>query len=83
MNSTPHRTSLSEEQHSQQSFKQQRHQPTSNIKELHLKLHLMKVVYLQSVSIKVHTICNRDLIVGISMKQVVIRLCLMEAMRSI
>jgi hypothetical protein len=29
LNNTPHRASLSEEQHSQQSFKQQRRQPTS------------------------------------------------------
>jgi hypothetical protein len=35
--------------------------PTSNIKELHIT----QVVYLQSVSIKVHTLCYRVLIVGI------------------
>jgi hypothetical protein len=41
-----------------------RNQPsTSNIKELRLKLRIMQDVCLQSVSIKVHTICNRVLIV--------------------
>jgi hypothetical protein len=39
--------------------------PTSNIKELHLKPRITQVVYLQSMSIKVHTICNRTLIVRI------------------
>jgi hypothetical protein len=39
--------------------------PTSNVKELRLKLCITQVVYLQSVSIKVHTIRNRALIVGL------------------
>jgi hypothetical protein len=35
---------------------------TSNIKDLRLKLCIIQVMYIQSVSIKVHTICNRVLI---------------------
>jgi hypothetical protein len=44
--------------------------PTSNIKKLHFKLCITQVVYLQSVSIKAHTIYNRVLIVGIPPPQI-------------
>jgi hypothetical protein len=37
--------------------------PTSSIKKLHFKLRITQVVYLQSLSIKAHTIYNRVLIV--------------------
>jgi hypothetical protein len=40
--------------------------PTSNIKELRLKLRITQVVYLQSASIKMHTICRWALIDGLS-----------------